>query len=841
MCSDRLSTQLCAVLRAGSLILACVLCGMAVSADITPPGADNVPSALVTANTKQVYRFHFSGLPATDVTRLAEQLWPVVSKLPADNPLHRMFLDAKDRAGFSDDYRSLRNIFLEAGIDTVYFLADEYWIESRMLPGTVVIAGDLAVRDRMQQRLKRAGHADWAATIAQLQPSPSAPGWMTFGVGAATGGQVSAAKKKIVEHALKECCPIRPASFHVGSLPALRMALNDSTPLAVVNLERNKLDAVLTQILTALVPSSAQTAKLSEKVVATTVTSSVYPFPHVRQVAHCSSAGEATALAAEVNKQVNGAVQKIVDLDAEIGPLLGLFAQSTIIVSARGNDVHMIMKPPALFDLDLAAIKATSAMDLDWTALPAPAGYHWELIGSVGQSSRNDVFARVYNVRVRGTSGVIAPDDKTAEPATFRVPDSGMILARDLKGNLAVDLAKQGAKKGPFPAVELLDDRNRVVAVLRLDLGPGDPRFDLARTRSVLAKRIADQTNAERVAKKEVDDVENAHQRAKLDSSARTSRQSLEEWNERLREKYRAHGMAQAARQVWQELDKQARESQRNHPGVTLVKDGSAPGSEATWSIDRNKFPFAGQWVFDYGVLTLHQDASGNVAGVFATKAFYNSLKHEIDQGKGTVGSAILSGRAKGSKLDFAMFDFRGQERTGQLVLGSDGAKGTWKLQSTTTETIRSSKTNRIIKGSPRRKEQDAEDDRTGALDRIEVAAPEALCVQQVPTASFAGYWVHPTDKRMNILFRSRENGLLEGAQGNSQTSSGNLRAAAAGNLLVILENVNVGLQSPSVRGATLSAESQKLTFLAPREKSSTSGLVGRNSRPLELTRDRSE
>jgi hypothetical protein len=450
------------------------------------------------------------------------------------------------------------------------------------------------------------------------------------------------------------------------------------------------------------------------------------------------------------------------------------------------------------------------------------------------------VFARVHKVRVRGTSGVIAAVGKAAEPASFRLPDFGLILTRDLQGNLQVETTKKGTK-GSLPALELLDDRDRAIATLRLDLGPGDPRFDLARTRSVLAKRITEQTKAVREAKKEVDEVENAHQRAKLSGSARTTRQSLEEWDEKLWEKYRAHGMAQAAIQVLQELDNQARETQREHPGVTLVKVDGAAGSPTTWSIDRSKFPFAGQWVFDYGVLTLHQDASGNVAGVFATKVFYNSAKQEIDQGKGTVGSAILTGEAKGSKLDFTMFDFRGRVRTGQLVLDADGTGGSWKLESTTTQTTRSSKTNRVLKGSPRKVEKEAEDDRRGSLDRVEVAAPMALCVQQVPTASFAGYWVHPTDKRMNILFKAPgDDGLLEGAMGNSQTTAGNLRAAASGNLLVILENVHGVLQSPSVREATLSADGQRLTFLAPREKSSTSGLVGRNSMPLELTKDRS-
>lgn len=56
-------------------------------------------------------------------------------QLPAENSVRKTLLDVKDRAGFIDDYRTLRNLFLEAGVDTIYFFADEYWIESKTLPG----------------------------------------------------------------------------------------------------------------------------------------------------------------------------------------------------------------------------------------------------------------------------------------------------------------------------------------------------------------------------------------------------------------------------------------------------------------------------------------------------------------------------------------------------------------------------------------------------------------------------------------------------------------------------------------------------------------------------------
>lgn len=812
------------------MILAGTMCSEIAGAEAVH--TDTIPSALVTTNTKQVYRFHFSGLHAVDATRLAQQLWPVVSKLPPENPLHRTFLDAKDREGFAEDYRSLRNIFLGADIDTIYFLADEYWIESKTLPGTAAIPGDVAARDRLQRHLKAAGHDTWATTISQFRTSAEAPGWLVYTVGNAAKGQPSTAKRTIVEHALKESCRIKSATPFLGSLPALRMSLNETTPLTVVNLERNKLDAILTQLMTALVPSSAQTGRLSDKVVATTVTASVYPFVHVRQVGHFKTAAEATALAEEIKKQVNGAVQKVVDLDSEIGPLLGMFAQSMVVVSTQGNDVHMIMKPPALFDLEQATIRAHGAQDLDWTALPPPGGYHWELVGSVGDGSRRDVFARVQGVRVLGDKTAISPESPSAEKATFRIPipDSELVLSRDLKGEIKVEVGKKRAKLAKYPALELLDDRGRVAGVLRLDLGSGDPRYDLARSRSVLAMRMADSIKSERDLQKDVDDAENALQKAKLEKLSRADREELDQ---DLREKYRNLGYQRANSVVLHEFDKQAREAQRDYPAATLVKDGNdSKELETAWAVDREKFPFAGKWLFDYGLLILYQDSDGNVAGVFATKDFYNSAKFEIDRSKPTLGSAILTGRVKGSKLNFTMIDSRGRERTGQLALNSEGTGGTWTMESTTKEQTRGTRANRLAKPPRKATEKDAEDSRGGPIDRVDVAAPDPLWTQKAPVASFAGYWVHATDKQKNILFKSRSNGLLEGASGNAP-GAGNLRAAAAGNLLVILEHVNVTILTPSVREATLSSDGQRLTYITPG--------AARNAKPLELTRDKQE
>jgi hypothetical protein len=134
---------------------------------------------------------------------------------------------------------------------------------------------------------------------------------------------------------------------------------------------------------------------------------------------------------------------------------------------------------------------------------------------------------------------------------------------------------QEGAEPADLPAL-VLDDRGRVVAVLRLDLGPGDPRYDLARTRAVLAKRIAERTKSELATKKKADEVENAHQRAQLDGSVRADREKFQEWEDKLRVAYRTHSYEEAALVVLRELDDQARETQRSHPGTTLVNDGGA-------------------------------------------------------------------------------------------------------------------------------------------------------------------------------------------------------------------------------------------------------------------------
>lgn len=891
--------------------------GRAWAADPASSHSAKIPGTLITTETKQVYRFHFSALQGADAVRFASQLWPVVATLPAENPLRQTLADAKDRENFIDDYRSLRASFLDAGVDTIYFLADAYWIESSTLPGRVAMVGDEVSRDRLQRRLQAAGHAVWARTVARLQPVPKTPGWLFAPIGAPVDALPSRERYSLVDHALSESCPILPATVQLGSLPAVRVALSHATPLTVVNLESSELDKVLTNVLAKLVPSSTQAAPLIRNAQASTMAASVYPMTYVRQVTHMKSPAEAAKLAAEIQKQIKGAAQRIVDLDEDLGPLLGWFAESMALVSAHGSDVHLVMKPPVLFDLGLAQSKMLESQDLDWTALPAPAGYVWEVAGTMGLTDRRDVFARVRAVRVRGGSAMVGPEDPTTPLARFRIPlaDSELTLIRNLQGKLKVDIVAGKGKPTALPALELLDDRGRLAAVLRLDLQQGDPRFDLARTRAVLAQRIKDRKETEEKTKKVVDAVENENQLAQLQGVFNTSFDAFTQAQAKLNAAYREHRYEQAARVVFQELDDEAREAQRQNPSATLVKDNvDSTNAPAAWAVDRRKYPFAGQWLFDYGVLTLYQDARGAVAGVFATKVFSSTADMAIDQSKPTTGSAILVGQAQGSELPFTMYDHRGRERKGKLTLNAEGTGGKWSLASTEVDSMnplpaneptgptpgmtpkdrdkgRSAKpgkpkgksnaptpsspfgaplpnplplpppvTNPLQVGSApkgsgtpqspvtglpfgfppvRRTPRDAEPARNGALDRIETAAPERLCQQQASTASFAGYWVHATDKRMNILFQREASGLLNGRQGSLPVPKGNLRGAAVGNLLLILEHVNMELTtSPSVVGAELSGDGERLVYLAPHPRGPSASVVHRSGRPLELTRD---
>ena len=168
--------------------------------------------SVVTTSTKQVYRFHFSGIQPADAVRLGRQLWPFVVKLQPENPLRKAVLQAKDATSFADDYRSLRSSFLDSGIDTIYFVAEDHWIEATSLPGYVVMPGTQATLNRLQERLTAAGHTDWSTFLTGFHPVSGTPGWMISKLSPVTPGERSASKAALVEYAFKASCPISPAS-----------------------------------------------------------------------------------------------------------------------------------------------------------------------------------------------------------------------------------------------------------------------------------------------------------------------------------------------------------------------------------------------------------------------------------------------------------------------------------------------------------------------------------------------------------------------------------------------------------------------------------------------------
>jgi hypothetical protein len=98
---------------------------------------------------------------------------------------------------------------------------------------------------------------------------------------------------------------------------------------------------------------------------------------------------------------------------------------------------------------------------------------------------------------------------------------------------------------------------------------------------------------------------------------------------------------------------------------------------------------------------------------------------------------------------------------------------------------------------------------------------------------------VHAEDKRMNILFKAASDDLLVGTQGTLPAPKGNLRAAVAGQHVLLLENVHSELIAPSVREAVLADAGDSLQFLGLRDPTAASGLFGRGSTPLILKRDR--
>ena len=545
-----------------------------------------------------------------------------------------------------------------------------------------------------------------------------------------------------------------------------------------------------------------------------------------------------SALAGEINKSINGAAKKFVDLDEDIGPLLGLFAKSMVLVSTQGKDVVLVMKPPALFDMDMAQRKAREVQEQDWTALPPPGGYHWELIGALGTTSRNDVLGGMAGVRVRGGGPIIAPDRATGDKALFHVPLDAFTLSLtcDPRGTLKIDPAGKGEKPPALPALELLDDRSRVIAVLRLDLTSGDPRFDLARTRAMLRNRLAERADMERVATKEFNEVENEVQKLRLEKKPFEVVRVLDE---KANEKKKTLNRHHAASELMQDVDRKAAELQLRYPGTTIVKDGEeTPGSSDSLAAKHKQFRFAGDWLFDYGMLTIHQDAKGFVAGTYTISFSAAGVAQRVTQSGsrgGLVKTAVLSGKAVGSNLKLTLFDTGGKSRSAEIILDLDGLGGRWVGDSTTSSEKPGVKKPKAKPGPPEPKPVPLH----GRVDRLDSGLPEADWFQDVNTGDFAGYWVHATKKEYNVMLKPLLPGVYEGTDGNGGlTTARNIRGSAAGHLLFIIQSP--GYTEASVREAVLSADGQTLTFDPPKADAPKKGLIQPTNAGIELTRQSS-
>lgn len=744
---------------------------------IKPPGPSEVPSFLVSTSTRQVYRIHLSGLHPLDAARLAPSLRPIIAKLPGDNPL-RKALQGLDMIAFADTYRSVRSKLLEAGVDTVYFMAEADWLNTAELPGYVAIPGTTATLDRLRARLRAAGHVDLERFLKDFRPATGRAGWLVCRQGRFAEGERSAPKKALVEHALTESCPVRRASVSVRRAQGLHIDLNATWPITVVHLMPNKADLVFGPILAAVFPATAKMTASLATAEANTVSLAVVPFPFARQVAHVGSERAAQQLAREIARACDAVADKLIGDDDDAGTqLMKMFARSAVQVGTQGKDVIIIMKPPALFDLFAAEGTAQRTQDQDWTALGAPPGHHWELIAAPGDKGRYDILDHVAAVRARGTSGKSrGPDKVAADTALFRVPiDGGLALnvSFDPRGNWRIQPLEDG-KPHRLPALELFDDQGDLIGLLRLDLEPGDPRFDLARTLAMIRGRLKERADGAVRAKKDLSDVEDELQKKQLQGKA----SSYKERTEKLKEMKTSLTKETQALQLMQNVERQLIALQRQFPAATLVKDGDLPsGNLNPLAGKRKRFRFAGEWLFDQGMLTLYQDTRGLVTGTLSVIAKNQQSFEEL---------GILAGKVEGQTLSFTLMYTARKERTGQIILDDDGVGGRWTGD-----------------GAPPK----------GRVDRVDSGFPEAVWFQEVDTGVFEGYWVHASRKAHNTTLEKKQPGVFAGANSYTNRQS-KIQASAAGNVMFVIQSP--GYFEAKVRQAVLSPDGRTLTFDPP-------------------------
>ncbi len=334
-----------------------------------PPSFD-APSFLVSGRTRQVYRVHLSGMHPSYAAKFAQGLGMIIARLPPDNPLRKAVIQAKGMQDFLDMYRSMRSKFLEAGVDTVYFLAEGDWAVESELPGYIAVRGTGATRDRLARHVEEAGHKDLAAFLRRMRPADGTPGWLVIRQGRAAPASPSTEGKRramLVEHAFQDSIPLRRAS--VGQAASgYSLDLRQTWPVTAVHLEIGAADNVIAPVVSAFVPGSANVMSLLSKAESVTNTVVLFPSPFFCQVAHAKDEQEARDLARSVAKMIS----QVFDRFEAANMLEELFKgvlSSAFQVRVNGKDVMLVMQVPPLLNLFTADRSQQELRDQDWTAL----------------------------------------------------------------------------------------------------------------------------------------------------------------------------------------------------------------------------------------------------------------------------------------------------------------------------------------------------------------------------------------------------------------------------------------------------------------------------------------
>jgi hypothetical protein len=243
-------------------------------------GIPEVPSFLVTAKTKQVYRVHLSGLHASDALMAARGAWPIIARLPAANPLRRA-LQSQDPASLVDDYRTMRSIFLAAGADTLYLVAEADWLTVPELQGYLAFRGTVVSRNRLVERLKAAGYPNLCEFVGGFQPATGARGWLVRSQGNIGAPRMSQKKTALVKHALTRALPVKPASLFAGPTRGSYAVVNlqATWPITVVNLEPNQVDRILGPVIALFIPQAGQMTQMLQEAESVTSVVSMAPMP----------------------------------------------------------------------------------------------------------------------------------------------------------------------------------------------------------------------------------------------------------------------------------------------------------------------------------------------------------------------------------------------------------------------------------------------------------------------------------------------------------------------------------------------------------------------------------